>query len=95
MPTDLPVRAKVQSRSNDWASDGPAVQTFYAVVGLLAVLLLAIATRFGMFDSLTVAESFLKAITIESTIDEINPFWTSSPPQQRQRVQLGSAAVAA
>ena len=80
MPTDLPVRSHFQKRSGDRAQSGRSLLLFYGTAGLAVLLLLSIETQLGMFDSLTLSESMLKAVGSSYPIDGIEPNWASSPP---------------
>jgi hypothetical protein len=80
MPTDLPVRSRVQTRSDGWAKYGQALLIFYGSAGLALLLLIAVEQRSGMFDGLTVRESIVKAVGGQSVDDGADPNWASSPP---------------
>lgn len=72
MPTDLPVRSR----------DGAAAQitgwtwmlSFYGIVGLAVMLLMAAEVRLGLFRDLTVAESIVKATQYIPLDDETTVF---------------------
>ena len=80
MPTDLPVRSRVKAQSDDWAKSLQPLLIFYGSAGLALLLLIAVESRLGMFDGLTVWDSIIKAADVQSLNDGIDPNWASFPP---------------
>ena len=80
MPTDLPVRSRVQTQGEGWALYGQVLLRFYGSAGLALLLLMAVEARLGVFDGLTAMESVVKAMSVHSLDDGIDPNWASSPP---------------
>jgi hypothetical protein len=80
MPTNLPVRSRVKTGSNDWAQYGQVLLRFYGSAGLVLLLLIVVEARLGMFDGLTVMESIIKATGVQSPNDGMDPNWASFPP---------------
>ncbi len=80
MPTNLPVRSSVQTRSDDRVRYRLVLLRFYGSLGLALLLLFAAEMRLGMFDGLMVTESIVNLVGIQSLESGIDPNWASSPP---------------
>ena len=76
MPTDLPVRRRVQNRE-DRAESAQPLLIFYATVGLAVLTLIYVENQVGMFDGMTSSEAAMKATNIPILPDGIQ---TNYPP---------------
>ena len=79
MPTDLPVRPRIQD-GEDRAESAPPILMFYAAVGLAVLTLIYAENRVGMFDGMTSSEAAMKATNISILPDGIQTDWNYPPP---------------
>ena len=79
MPTDLPVRRRVQNRE-DRAESAQPLPIFYATVGLAVLTLIYVENQVGIFDGVTNSEAAMEATNIPILPDGIQTNWNYPPP---------------